>query len=100
MCSNLIGCQNWWSHGHPKQLGQINRGIVVSCGYQYFTGIKREKSIVAIIHFYLVRSIFLLFCHHQDTESDFQEIDIGVAGPIFAHKKIPKAWLNNYNHTI
>ena len=38
MCSNLIGCQNWWSHGHPKNLGQMNCGILVSCGNQYCTG--------------------------------------------------------------
>ena len=37
MCSNLIGYQNWWSHGHPKTLGQMNCGILVSCGNQYCT---------------------------------------------------------------
>ena len=35
---NLIGYQNWWSHGHPNTLGQMNRGILVSCGNHYCTG--------------------------------------------------------------
>ena len=45
MCSNLIGYQNWWSHGHPKTLGQMNRGILVSCGNQYCTGILSARQI-------------------------------------------------------
>ena len=38
MCSILIDYKNWWSHGHPKTLGQINRGILGTCVNQYCTG--------------------------------------------------------------
>ena len=43
--------------------------------------------VVAILHIYGVRAISLLFCNHQDTESEKWEMEIGVAGPIFTHKK-------------
>ena len=36
----------------------------------------------------------------KDTESELCEITIGVAGPIFTHKKIPKALWDNYIHTL
>ena len=36
---------------------------------------------------YGARASFILFCDHQDTESESQEIEIGVAGPIFTQKK-------------
>ena len=44
MCSNLIGYQNWWSHGNKKTLGQINRGILVSCGNHYCNGTKETRT--------------------------------------------------------
>ena len=47
MCSNLSGQQNWLSHGHPKTLGQMNRGILVSCGNQYCIG----NSSAQVLHF-------------------------------------------------
>ena len=37
---------------------------------------------------YGARASFILFCDHQDTESESQEIEIGVAGPIFTQKNI------------
>ena len=39
---------------------------------------------------YGARASFILFCDHQDTESESQEIEIGVAGPIFTQKKIKR----------
>ena len=38
MCSISIGYKNWWYYGHLKTLGQMNRGILGTCGNQYFTG--------------------------------------------------------------
>ena len=64
-----------------------------------------EKS-VAILHIYGARTIFLLFCYHQDTKSESRDIEICVAGPIFPQGKntkgsivkwypYPKIWANN-----
>ena len=39
-----------------------------------------------ILHIYGARAIFLLFCNHQDTESESREMEIGVAGLIFTNK--------------
>ena len=39
------------------------------------------------IHIYGDGSIFLLFCYHQDTEFESQEMEIGVAEPIFQPEK-------------
>ena len=43
MCSIIIGYKNWWSNGHPKRLGQMNRGILVTCGNQYCTSNVPQK---------------------------------------------------------
>ena len=45
MCSILIGYKNWWSYGHPKTLGQMNSGILVTCGNQYRTSNIRSQFI-------------------------------------------------------
>ena len=37
---------------------------------------------------YGARASFILFWDHQDTESESQEIEIGVAGPISTQKNI------------
>ena len=37
MCSIIIGYKNLWSYGHPKTLGQMNRGLLGTCGNQYPT---------------------------------------------------------------
>ena len=56
------------------------------------------KIIVVILNIYGALSILLLFCNHQDTESEAQEITTGVAGPILAQKntKIPMGQLYQY----
>ena len=37
MSSNIIGYKNCWSHSHQEHFGQINRGILGTCGNQYCT---------------------------------------------------------------
>ena len=37
-------------------------------------------------HIYGARAIFLLFCVHQDIESELSKTGIGVAGPILTKK--------------
>ena len=49
------------------------------------------ENVVAIIHIYGDRAIFLLFCYRQDTEYESQVMEIGIACPLFSHKKISKA---------
>ena len=44
-----------------------------------------EKNIVSIINIYGSRSIFLLFYDNQDNESESQEIEICISGPILTH---------------
>ena len=41
-----------------------------------------------ITHIYEDLSTYLLFCNHQDTESELREMEIDVAGPIFTHRNI------------
>ena len=41
------------------------------------------KKIVVILHVYVARAIFLLFCNHYENESYSREMYIGVAGSIF-----------------
>ena len=53
---------------------------------------------MAIIHSYESRAIFLLFCDHQDTESEPCEIEMSISKPIFTKKNISKdLWNNNIN---
>ena len=40
---------------------------------------------MVIIHNYGARSISLLFCDHQDTESESCEIEMSIYQPIFNH---------------
>ena len=42
---------------------------------------------VAVIHIYGARDIYLLFCDHQDTESESQEIEMSISQQISTHKK-------------
>ena len=51
----LYGYKNWWSYGHPKTLGQMNRGILGTCGNQYPTGIVRKRVI----------KLFLFLCGNE-----------------------------------
>ena len=46
------------------------------------------KNIVVILHIYGAIAIFLLFCDRQDAEYESQEMEIGIAGPIFTSKNI------------
>ena len=65
---------------------------------QYSTGL--EQHIVVIFHISGARAIFLLFCDHQDTESESCEMEISISEPIFTHKNISKALWENGIHTI
>ena len=56
------------------------------------------KTIVAIIHIYGARTIFLLFYDNQNTDSESRDIEVGVSGPIFT-QKISKALWENNKHT-
>ena len=44
--------------------------------------------IMTILHIYGAKTNFLLFCDHQDTESESQEIEVVVLGLIFTQKNI------------
>ena len=43
---------------------------------------------MVIIHIYGARSFSLLFCDHQDTESESCEMEMSIPQPIFTHKII------------
>ena len=45
-------------------------------------------------------SHLILFCVHQDTESESPEMDIGVSGPILTQKETPKALRDKDIHTL
>ena len=47
-----------------------------------------KKKIVAIINTYASLFTFLIFCDHQDTESDSRGMEIGVVVPIFTGKNV------------
>ena len=65
--------------------------------YPYYA--KWVKTIVAILHIYGARDVLLLFCDHQDTESELLEVEIGAAEIIY-NRKISKALWDNYIHTM
>ena len=48
-------------------------------GHQYPYSTRWVKIIVIDTHTYGARSIFLLFCDNQDTESESQGIEIGAS---------------------
>ena len=41
---------------------------------------------MAVIYIYGPRSIFLVFFDNQDIESESQDLEVGVSGPIFPQK--------------
>ena len=43
---------------------------------------------MVIIHIYGARYFSLLFCDHQDTESESYEMEMSIPQPIFTHKII------------
>ena len=54
---------------------------------------------MAILHIDRARAIFLLFCYHQGTESEWSEIEMRISKPILVHKNKSKAlWDNNINN--
>ena len=59
-----------------------------------------EQKIVEILHIYGGRAISLLFCDHQDTQSESCEIEMNISQPIFAHKKISKTIWYKDIHTL
>ena len=59
-----------------------------------------ENIIVVIIHIYWAISIILLLCHHQDTELESSEIEIGESGPVLTQKNTPTAIMDNDIHTL
>ena len=44
---------------------------------------KWDKNIVVILHSYGSTAILLIFCDHQDTESELFEIEMSTSEPIF-----------------
>ena len=69
-------------------------------GQKYAYHTRWEKNIVVVLHNFGARAIFLLFCDHQDTDSESCEIKMSISEPIFTHKKISKALWDNSIHTI
>ena len=62
--------------------------------YRYST--IQVKNILAILYIHRSRDISLLFCNNQDTESEEQEMEIGVAGPIITQKNIKGSMEQRY----
>ena len=62
--------------------------------YQYTYYTRWEKNVVVILRIYGARAISLLFCNHQDTEPESQEMEIGAAGSISIHKISKPLWDN------
>ena len=57
---------------------------------------KWEQNIVVILNIYGARSMFLLFCDHQDTEYESCGIYMSISQPIFTYNKISNyIWNNN-----
>ena len=52
-----------------------------------------------IIHIYGTLAIFLLFCTHQDNESESREMEIGVSGPIFTYLNIKGSMGQRYAYS-
>ena len=87
--------RNWcrWTNIHPEKYQRLY-GTFISILY------KMQVNIVGILHIYGDRSIFLLFCYHQDTKSESYEIEMSISQPIFTNKNISKALWGNDIHTI
>ena len=61
-----------------------NRKDYMGQWYQHST--RWEQYIVAVIHIYWARSLSLLLCDPQATETESREIEISRSQPIFSHK--------------
>ena len=81
-------------------------GLIFTHKYQRIHGTtisifnKMRENILAIIRIYGARAILLIFYYNQDTEYESQEIDIGVAQPLFTNKNIPKTICDKAIHNI
>ena len=53
------------------------KDIKGSMGKKYPYSTRWVKTIVGILHIYGALAILLLFCNHQDTEFESQEMEIG-----------------------
>ena len=58
------------------------------------------ENIVENIHTYGGTAIFLLFCDHQDTESESNEIDMSIPQDIFTRKNISNSLWDNYINNL
>ena len=76
------------------------RNIKGYMGQKYLYSTIREKNIVVLIHIYGARSIFLLFCDHQDTESESRKTETSISQTTPTHKMILKALWDNSFHTL
>ena len=47
---------------------------------------------MVLLHIYGALAILILFCDHQDTESESLDMEIGVAGPILTQKKYQRLY--------
>ena len=68
-------------------------------GQRYPYPTRWGKQIVANIHIYGARAIFLPIYDNHDTESELREIKIGGSVPIFAHKNINDSMGNKYSYS-
>ena len=57
------------------------------------------EKIVVVLQIYGARANFLLFCNHQETESDLRETEIGVSEPIFTQKNIKGSMGQQYTYS-
>ena len=62
-----------------------------SIGRLYPYSTRWEHNIVAIFHIYGARAVFLLFCDHQDTESESYETEMSISKPIFNNENASKS---------
>ena len=99
----LLFCDHYYTWTESRELLIGVAGPVINhenikgvMGQRYPYSTIREQNIVAILRIYGARSIILLFWDHQDTESELQEIEIGVTGPIFIHKNIKVSMKHRY----
>ena len=82
MIANTPDLSNWEIVNSVAGSIFTNKNIKVYMGQQYPYYRRWEQNIVAIIHICWGRVISLLFCDHQETESESCEMEIGVVGTI------------------
>ena len=75
-----------------------HKNVKGSIVQQYKYHISWEQNIVPIIRKNGVRAILPLFFNNYENEYEQQEMEMGVAGPIF-NQKLSKALWDKYTHT-